>query len=395
MDYSLAELPDEHLQLKNMVRDVVDRECMPLEIEYLKDDLYDELKPEHEPHLRKVSQDTGIWDAHVPKEHGGGGMGLLGLCVIDEEIYRSAVLLPKSPVNVILYECNDQQAPKYLEPVLRGEKRTAFAQTEPQSGSDPGGSMQTHAVRDGDDWVINGHKFFISNSLACDFWMLQAVTDQDKRRRGGITMFLIDKGTPGINVTEIKTWHNRPIERATCEMTLDNVVVPHTNILGEEGYGFRLGQRWLVAHDRLTRGASSLGQMQRSLDMSIEWARQRQSFGKPIASRQAIQWMIVDMFIDIQALRAMTYGAAAKYDAGDIDGDSRYLGSLIKLLSGQWGHRCLDNALQVHGGIGETYELPISRFYRNQRHARIGGGTDEMHRMVLARWLLGRDVTDV
>ena len=208
-------------------------------------------------------------------------------------------------------------------------------------------------------------------------------------------MFLIDKGTPGINVTEIKTWHNRPYERATCEMTLDNVVVPHTNILGEEGYGFRLGQRWLVAHDRLTRGASSLGQMQRSLDMSIEWARQRQSFGKPIASRQAIQWMIVDMFIDIQALRAMTYGAAAKYDNGDIDGDSRYLGSLIKLLSGQWGHRCLDNALQVHGGIGETYELPISRFYRNQRHARIGGGTDEMHRMVLARWLLGRDVTDL
>ena len=135
--------------------------------------------------------------------------------------------------------------------------------------------------------------------------------------------------------------------------------------------------------------------MQRSLDMSIEWARQRHSFGKPIASRQAIQWMIVDMFIDIQALRAMTYGAAAKYDNGDIDGDSRYLGSLIKLLSGQWGHRTLDNALQVHGGIGETYELPISRFYRNQRHARIGGGTDEMHRMVLARWLLGRDVTDL
>ena len=248
-------------------------------------------------------------------------MGLLGLCVIDEEIYRSAVLLPKSPVNVILYECNDQQAPTYLEPVIRGEKRTAFPQTEPHSGSDPGGSMQTRAVRDGDDWVINGHKFFISNSLACDFWMLQAVTDQDKRRRGGITMFLIDKGTPGINVTEIKTWHNRPFERATCEMTLDNVVVPHANILGEEGYGFRLGQRWLVAHDRLTRGASSLGQMQRSLDMSIEWARQRQSFGKPIASRQAIQWMIVDMFVDIQALRAITYGAAAKYDNGDIDGD--------------------------------------------------------------------------
>ena len=394
MDYSLAELPPEHQQLKSMVREVVERECMPLEVEYLKEDIYDELKPEHEPHLRQVSQDTGIWDAHVPTEFGGGGMGLLGLCAIDEEIFRSAVLLPKSPVSVILYECNDEQKEKYLYPVIRGEKRTAFAQTEPQSGSDPGGSMQTSAVRDGDDWIINGHKLFISNSLMCDFWMLQAVTDPEKRRRGGITMFLIDKNTPGIQIHEIKTWHNRSRERATCELILENVAVPQTNVLGEEGYGFRLGQKWLVAHDRLMRGASSLGQMQRSLDLSIAWARQRHSFGKPIASRQAIQWLIVDMFVDIQALRSLTYASAARYDKGD-DADSRYLGSLIKLLAGQWGHRCLDNAMQIHGGIGETYELPISRFYRNMRHARIGGGTDEMHRMLLARWLLGRDVTDV
>ena len=394
MDYTLLELPDEYQQLKSMVREVVERECMPLEVEYLREDLYEELKPEHEPHLTKVSRDTGIWDAHVPKEYGGGSMGLLGLCVIDEEVYRCAVLLPRSPVNVILYECNDSQKEKYLYPVINGEKRTAFAQTEPQSGSDPGGSMETRAVRDGDDWIINGHKFFISNSLGCDFWMLQAVTDEQKRRRGGITMFLIDKGTPGIQIQEIKTWHNRPLDRATCELTLENVVVPHANILGDEGYGFRLGQQWLVAHDRLIRGATALGQMQRSLDMSIEWARQRQSFGKPIAARQAIQWMIVDMFVDIQALRALTYGAAMKYDKHE-NGDTRFLGSLIKLTSGQWGHRCIDNAIQIHGGIGETYELPLTRFYRNLRHSRIGGGTDEMHRMVLARWLLGRDVTDL
>jgi alkylation response protein AidB-like acyl-CoA dehydrogenase len=394
MDYSLTQLPQEHQQLKMMVREVVDRECMPLEVEYLKDDLYDQLKPEHEPRLRKVSQETGIWDAHVPTEFGGGGMGLLGLCVIDEEIFRSAVLLPKSPVNVILYECNENQQDNYLYPVIQGEKRTAFAQTEPQSGSDPGGSMETRAVKNGDTWTINGHKFFISNSLTCDFWMLQAVTDSEKRRRGGITMFLIDQGTPGIHISEIKTWHNRPPDRATCELVLENVSVPNSNVLGDVGQGFRLGQRWLVAHDRLIRGASSLGQMQRALDLSIDWARQRHSFGKPIASRQAIQWMIVDMFVDIQALRSLTYAAAIKYDAAE-DADSRYLGSLIKLLSGEWGHRCLDKAMQVHGGIGETYELPISRFYRNLRHARIGGGTDEMHRMVLARWLLGRDATDV
>ena len=394
MDFSVIDLPPEYLQLQNLVREVVQRECMPLEVEYLRQDLYEELQPEHEAHLRKVSQAAGLWDAHVPKEFGGGGMGLLGLVVIDEEVYKCAVLLPRSPVTVILYECNDWQQEKYLYPVIRGEKVTAFAQTEPQSGSDPGGSMRTRAVRDGDNWVINGHKFFISNSLRADFWMLQAVTDEEKRQRGGVTMFLVDKGTPGIRIEEIKTWHNRPEGRATCELILENVVVPHSQILGEEGQGFRLGQRWLVAHDRLIRGATALGQMQRALDMSVEYVRQRQSFGKPIGARQAIQWMVVDMFVDIQALRALTYGAAMKYDQ-DEGTDARYLGSLVKLTSGQWGHRTLDHAMQIFGGMGETYELPISRFYRNLRHARIGGGTDEMHRMVLARWLIGRDVTDL
>ena len=126
MDYSMLELPTEYQQLKSLVREIVDKECMPLEIEYLREDLYDQLKPEHEQHLRKISQDAGIWDAHVPKEFGGGGMGMLGLCVIDEEIYRCAVLLPKSPVNVILYDCTEAQQDKYLYPVIRGEKMTAW-----------------------------------------------------------------------------------------------------------------------------------------------------------------------------------------------------------------------------------------------------------------------------
>ena len=390
MDYELSE---ELRQLKTMARDIVDKECIPLEAEYLRDETK-EMSQEHEEHLKKISKEAEIWDAHVPAELGGGGMGNVGNVVILEETSRSVVGLPRSNVPVILYECNEEQREHYLDPVIRGEKRVSFGQTEPQSGSDPGRMMQTRAILEGDTWTINGRKFFNSGMLGVDAVMLQAVTDPNKRQRGGITMFLVDTDTPGVEISEIKTWHNRPRSAATCEVVYDNVKVPAWKVLGEVGNGFRLGQRWLTTHDRLLRGGSALGQMTRSFDLSVNWARHRWSHGKPIASRQAVQWMIVDMYVWIEALRALTYQAAWRADNG-YEAEARYQGSLIKLVSAQWGFQCIDNAMQVLGGIGETLDLPITRFYRTQRHARIGGGTDEIQKMVLARWILGREVADM
>jgi acyl-CoA dehydrogenase len=163
--------------------------------------------------------------------------------------------------------------------------------------------------------------------------------------------------------------------------------VPEENIIGAVGKGFTFGQKWLTIHDRLLRGPYCLGKMQRALDMSVDWAKQRVTFGKPISERQAIQWRLVDMYIDITALRSMTYAMAARADTGE---DIRTEAALVKLTSTEWGTRCLDHAIQIHGAMGESLELPLTLFYRYVRHAQIGGGTSEIQRMLIARKLLGK-----
>lgn len=387
------ELSEELRQLQSMTREIVDNECIPLESEYLRD-LTKDMTPEHHQHLAKISKEAGIFDAHVPSELGGGGLGVLSNLIISEQVNRSIVELPTSEVPVILYECNEAQRPYFLDPVVRGEKIVAFGQTEPQSGSDPGGMMQTRAIKRDAQWVVTGRKFFNTWMLVADFVMLQAVTDPQKRQRGGITMFLVDTKTPGISITPILTWVHQTKKLTPCEVVYDDVKVEDWRILGGVGNGFRLGQKWLTINDRLLRAGLSLGHMQRSFDMAVSWARNRYSFGKPIGARQAIQWMVVDMYVWIEALRALAYQGAWKVDNG-YEEESRYIGALVKLCAGQWGHRCVDTAMQVMGGIAETYDLPIARFYTVMRHARIGGGTDEIQRIILSRWLIGREVTDL
>jgi len=241
-------------------------------------------------------------------------------------------------------------------------------------------------VRDGDNWIINGTKFFVSWADKADFALVQAVTDPEKRQRGGITMFIVEKGTPGFALKRpIPVWVSKKPEQ--FELVFDNCVVPQANVLGGVGRGFYMGQKILTIWDRLERAAWMLGMMQRALDMCIDWAKQRVTFGRPIADRQAIQWMIVEIWTDIQYLRTKLYEAAWKTDQGQ---DVRMEASLLKYTGAQWATRSLDKAIQIHGGIGETDWLPLTRFYHTARHARIGGGTDEIHKMVLARFLLGR-----
>jgi len=305
--------------------------------------------------------------------------------VVLEEFMYTAVPFPFANVPNILYDCQGEQIEKYLKPVIEGEKTTAFGQTEPNAGSDPGGMMKTKAIKDGSDWIINGTKMWISNAAECDVIMVQAVTDPEKRQRGGITMFLVDRNNPGVHVEQpgLKTWLSP--QAGQYIVHFDNCRVPETDVLGTVGNGFRLGQKWLTIHDRLLRGPLAIGKMQRALDMSIEWAKQRVTFGKPIAERQAIQWKLVDMYIDLKALRTMTYEAAARADSGvDVRADA----ALVKLCGTEWGARCIDHAIQIHGAMGESSELPLTHFYRYLRHAQIGGGTSEIQRILIARQLL-------
>lgn len=390
------QIPEEVRQIQSVARRIVREELLPLEKQFL-------LSPEQKHGVKetvnlraifstevsnrlvKLSKDTGLWYLMVPEEFGGAGLSLLAQVVVLEEFMYTAVPFPFANVPNILYECRGAQIEKYLRPVIEGDKTTAFGQTEPDAGSDPGGMMKTRAVKDGNEWVLNGTKMWISNAAECDVIMVQAVNDAEKRQRGGITMFLVDRNNPGVNIEEagIPTWLSP--KPGQYIVHFDNCRVPEDDVLGAVGNGFRLGQKWLTIHDRLLRGPLALGKMQRALDMSIDWAKQRHTFGKPISERQAIQWKLVDMFINMKALRTMTYEAAARADSG---ADVRTDAALVKLCSTEWGARSIDEAIQVHGAMGEALELPLTHFYRYLRHAQIGGGTSEIQRMLIARELL-------
>ena len=396
-------LPPELEALKLTIREIVEKECFPLESEYLSnppqegDDsgpkgiaetvlgVVGTLPQNTWNKLEKISKDTGIYTLFVPEKYGGGGMGALGHVVMDEEIHRSIVQLPTSPVPMMMLDsCSSEQESQYVIPAINGDLNYAFCQTEPQAGSDPGGMMQTKAIKDGDEWVLTGTKMYISGAASADFLLVQAVTDDSKRQRGGITMFIVDNPSEGLSFDPIKIWIT-PTKSQQFYVHLDEVRVPQTKILGEIGQGFNLGQKWLVHHDRLLRGSMAIGILTRALEMAIEWANQRITYGVPISERQAIQWMISDVYIDIMSLRSLARETALQADQGK---DVRVEASMIKYCAGEWGFRSIDKIMQIFGGLGETLDMPISYWYRLLRHARIGGGTSEIHKHVMSRALI-------
>ena len=389
-------LPPEIAELRDLAHRIVRQELLPLESEYLASgnhayglppiiNLGSVFSKQVLDRLIGIARETGLWYLMVPEQYGGSGLSLLAQAVVLEEFYYSPIPFPFASVANILYECRGDQIARYLIPVIEGEKTTCFAQTEPNAGSDPGGMMGTTAVWDGDHWILNGTKMWISNAAESGIMMVQALTDPQKRQRGGITMFLVERNAPGVTVEEpgLATWLGPRAGQYTVHF--DNCPVPQENVLGEVGKGFSLGQRWLTIHDRLMRGPLALGKMQRSLDMSVEWAKNRVTFGKPLSERQAIQWRLVDMFIDIQALRSMTWEMAARAERGE---DVRSEAALVKLCATEWGTRCVDHAIQIHGAMGESLDLPLTLFYRHLRHTQIGGGASEIQRMLIARQLL-------
>jgi alkylation response protein AidB-like acyl-CoA dehydrogenase len=390
------QLPAEIVEICDLAKRIVEKELMPLEPEFLPHpghafgikettNLRTVFGEEVTQGLIDISKDTGLWYLMVPEEHGGSGLSILTQVAILEQFNYTAVPFPFANVANILYQCKGDQIDRFLKPVIEGEMTTCFAQTEPNAGSDPGGMMQTSAVKDGDEWVINGTKMWISGAAESDMIMVQVVTDAEKRQRGGITMFMVTKDNPGMTVEEpgIKTWLGPHASQYV--VNFDDCRVPESDILGDVGNGFRLGQKWLTIHDRLLRGPFALGKMRRALDMSIAWSKQRVTFGKPISERQAIQWQLVDMYIDLEALQALTYQMAARADAGE---DIRAEAGMVKLTSMIWGARTLDKAIQIHGAMGESLELPLTLFYRYLRHGQIGGGANEIQRMQIARKLL-------
>jgi len=380
MDFTL---PNRILELKRTARRFVDEECLPLEKELEPD--WVELPPELHRRLVESIKALGLWAVGVPHEFGGAGFGALGYTALREEQCRSLIGTSHytpfgGEIPPPLFFATEMQKERYLLPVLRGDKKVAFAQTEPGAGSDAA-AIQTRAVREGDGWRINGVKRFATLADRADFLMVVAVTDPEKRARGGITMFLVDRDTPGLTVCRILEVM-RP--QHSTELEFADVFVSKEAVLGDVGQGFVMAQKFLVK-GRISIAARCLGIAQRALEMAIARARERQTFGQHLSERQAVQWMIADSYMELHATRLLTYETAWKEDQGK---DPRVEASEVKCFATEMAFRVLDRSIQVHGGIGLTKDLPLERWFREIRVLRIGEGPSEIHRWVVARSLL-------
>lgn len=341
--------------------------------------------PEEVPRLLARNGYLGM---RVDEQYGGGGLGLAPYCLALEEFSRShrvfttivAASSGNTPLAIARFG-TDAQRRKYLPGLTDGTSRSAFALSEPEAGSDSA-AIKTRAERSGAGWVLNGRKHFINGAHVADFVMVMAVTDPEKRARGGITAFIVERGTPGFEVTRVDTTIGSGAIKL-AELTFDGCRLDDSAVLGEVGQGFRIAMESLT-EGRLSVACSCIGAADRLLEMSVAHAQARHTFGKPLAERQAIQWMLADSAMELAAARALTYSTILDVEAG-IDTGSRP--SMSKLYCSEMVGRVADRAVQIHGGTGVIRGFPVERFYRDVRHYRIGEGSSEIQRILIARSL--------
>ncbi|MCY1140746.1 acyl-CoA dehydrogenase family protein [Actinoplanes sp. Pm04-4] len=379
MDFSLT---DEERAIRDTARQFITREVMPLEQEALL------RERRHEPgldrsELRELQQKAkkfGFWGLSTPEEYGGMDLPAVLQSLIWTEVGRTFVQFKfGGEADNILYYANEQQKQEFLIPTIEGDRISCFAITEPGAGSDAA-NIKLSARQDGDDWILNGEKTFITNGNDADFVIVVAVTDKEKGvRGGGTTAFLVDREM-GWRSEFIQTMG----EGGPASLIFDDVRVPARNILGEIGQGFELGMKW-IGKGRYLIPSNALGIAERSLGMAIEYANTRETFGRKIGENQAIQWMIADSEVELEAARWLILRAAWTVDQGE---DPRHASSMAKLYGAQMVNNVVDRVMQIHGGMGYTRELPIERWYRQVRLMRIYEGTDEMQRLIISRDLL-------
>ena len=384
MDLALTE---EQEMITGLVRRFVREEILPLELSLDPD--ADELPEADRARLTEQTRAMGLYGLDIPPEFGGPEIDLVTrtLIAIETSQHRAGLYAPCYGVFggaglAQLFEATEAQQTRYLHPMLRGEKSGFFGLTEPSGGSDPARAIQTRAVRDGDDWIINGGKIFISGADRADFGLVFARTEPDKGRNG-VTCFIVDTDTPGFHVRRVV--HTLRSARYATELQFEDMRVPHANVLGAVNGGFA------IANDRLSRqripyAAGCIGVAIKAHEMALEYAPQRQTFGAPLSSRQAVQWMLVDNEIDIRQARWLTLEAAARAQRGDA---FRKEAAMAKLVATEAGGRVVDRCMQIFGGYGVTKDFPFERWYREMRIRRIGEGPNEVQRHIIARDLLG------
>ncbi len=379
MDFSLS---DEERAVRDTARSFIRKEVMPLEQEVLRRERAHQpgLSRDELRELQLKAKQFGFWGLSTPEEFGGMNLPAVMQSLIWTEIGRSWVPFRfGGEADNILFYANASQREEFLLPTIAGDRISCFAITEPGAGSDAA-NIKLSARRDGDDWVLNGEKTFITNGHDADFVIVVAVTDREKGvRGGGTTAFLVDR-----DMGWRSEWIQTMGEGGPAGLVFDNVRVPHRNILGEIGQGFELGMKW-IGKGRYIIPSHALGIAERGLQMAIEHANNRETFGAKIATYQAIQWMIADSETELEAARWLILRAAWTVDQGM---DPRHSSSMAKLYGATMANNVVDRVMQIHGGMGYTRELPIERWYRYVRLLRIFEGTDEMQRLIISRDLL-------
>lgn len=370
---------EEQKMLRDMVRDFANNELKPIAAKI------DEEEAIPEEIIQKLGE-LGILGAPFPLEYGGSGFGEVGYCIIQEEIGRACLSTATMigahvsiGTNAIYIGGSEEIRQKYVVPCAQGEKIAAFALTESKAGSDAF-DVSTRAERDGDHWILNGEKMWITNGPFADVFSVFARTNK------GITAFVVEKGMPGFSAgAPEKKMGIRGSKTST--LTFDNVRVPHENMIGEEGRGFLIAMKTLDA-GRLGLGAACLGACKELLEMSVRYAKERKQFNEPIANFQAVQFMIAEMATLIYQVESLVYRTAVLYDKGTMLSRQS---AMVKLVASEALDKCVDYAMQIHGGMGYSRELPIERFYRDSRINRIFEGTTEIQKLVIARDIIKRN----
>jgi acyl-CoA dehydrogenase len=388
---TVAAIPDVIAERRARVRAFMEEHVYPNEPVLLRED---EAADARVAELQHEAKDAGLWAPHLPAEAGGSGSGFIEYAYLNEEIGRSFIAqlifgcqAPDAGNGEILHLYGtDEQKERYLKPLVEGATRSFFGMTEPEvAGSDPT-LLRGRAVRDGDEWVINAHKWFSSGADGAGFGIVMVVTDPDAAPHERASMILVPTDTPGYELVrripvmghEGRGWGTH------CETRFTDVRVPVENTLGPVGSGFTIAQKRL-GPGRIHHVMRWLGQMQRAFELLCSYSLEREAFGGSLAEKQTVQNWIADSAAEIQACRLMTLQAAHRLDDGE---EARVEVSLIKFYAARVLHDVIDRAIQVHGGLGVTEDTPLAQMYRMARAARIYDGADEVHKMVVARRIL-------
>ena len=380
-DFPLFALSEEHVAIRQAVRELCDAKVAP----------FAAIVDEEARFPREAAEALRASDfhaPHVPEEYGGAGADALATCLVIEEVARACVsssLIPavnklgSLPVQIA---GSEELKKHYLGALARGEGGFSYCLSEPDAGSDAGG-MTTKAVREGDEWVLNGVKRWITNAGESEFYTVLAVTDPSKRTRG-ISAFVVEKSDAGVSF-------GAPEKKLgikgspTREVYFDDVRIPADRLIGEEGQGFEIAMRTLD-HTRITIAAQAVGVAQGALDYALEYAKERQQFGRPIADNQGLQFLLADMGMKVEAARQMTYAAAGRSERGD--DDLTFFGAAAKCFASDVAMEVTVNAVQVLGGYGYTRDYPVERMMRDAKITQIYEGTNQVQRIVMARQLL-------